>query len=304
MELFPTDYLLYGPPGSGKTSFAVSAMWDWAKKEKLRDGRIVFIGRERNDYLHIPDEFTHTSSGLPLAVKAPLLDSDVDVKDYDKWLKTLEMLTRSLIRDAQQGKENRPEVLVIDGWSEFGNLYENTEARQRMDGMARWGSLLHETYSLVQRLDPIALEMAIVTTARIGEKRKAKVSKRGDTFVPGDPEYVNSEYVPAFRGQMRFQLPYNFSNMWYMQTEVRRVTNTKSDYYGRMMPTRAMHVLKVDEDHIFDIKNQAEHEWLDAGYAPILYNALFEDVNSKFLYLRDEYAHKEVASLIRHEDVI
>ena len=28
-DLFYTDYLLYGTPGSGKTSFAVSAMWDW-----------------------------------------------------------------------------------------------------------------------------------------------------------------------------------------------------------------------------------------------------------------------------------
>ena len=45
-DLFYTDYLLYGTPGSGKTSFAVSAMWDWVKKKKLRNGRIISVGGE------------------------------------------------------------------------------------------------------------------------------------------------------------------------------------------------------------------------------------------------------------------
>lgn len=303
MEIFPTDYLLYGPPHGGKTSWAVSAMWDWVKKEKLRNGRLIQIGREKNPYLHIPDEFLQTGSGQSLAVKSPLLDADAkSASEYDQWLFTLDNLTKALVRDANQKKADRPEVVVLDGWTEFDLLYENTEARQRMDAMARFGSLLSETFTLLQRLDPQLLEVAFVSTARVGEKRKAKVNRRGEEFVPGDPAFVVNDYYPSYRGQMRYELPHYFSNVYYMQEEVRKVNS--GPYEGRELPVHALTVLKGDSDQQhFAIKNQSEHEWLDAGYPTVLYNSSFDTVNERFIELRDEYSSKGVANIIRHEDV-
>ena len=301
MEIFPTDYLIYGPPHGGKTSFTVSAMWDWVNKKKLREGRLISIGREKNNFLHTPDEFTHTGSGESLHIKTPLLDTDVNDKEYDRWLKTLDMLTRSLIRDARQGKEDTPEVIGFDGWTEFDLLYENSAARQKMDAMQRFGSLLSETFSLLERRDPELLNVAFVSTARVGERRKAKTNRRGETFVSGDPEYVTNDYYPSYRGQMRYELPHYFSNVYYMQEDVRPIRS--GPFAGTSRPVHALTVLKSDDQQHFSIKNQSEHEWLDAGYPTTLYNASFDDVNSKFIGLRDEYATKQVANIIRHEDV-
>ena len=81
------------------------------------------------------------------------------------------MLTRSLIRDARQGKEDRPEVIGFDGWTEFDLLYENSAARQKMDAIQRCGSLRSVTFSLLERLDPDLFNVAFVSTSRVGERR-------------------------------------------------------------------------------------------------------------------------------------
>lgn len=301
-DLFYTDYLLYGTPGSGKTSFAVSAMWDWVKKKKLRNGRIISVGGEKNDSLHIPEEFTHTGSGGSLQVSSPMLDKDVTEKDYDQWLRTLDQFTRALIRDAKQGKADRPEVIVFDGWTEFNLLFENTEARQRMDTMQRYGSLLKETFGLLQRLDPRTLEVVVIATARVGERRKAKVDRRGAEFVSGDPDFVNVDYYPSYRGQFRHELPHYYSNVYYMQSEV--VVPVEGDFKGESVPAHSLTTVRADDAQQFLIKNQSEHEWLDAGFDTVLYNASFTDVNDLFVRLRDEYANKEVTKRITHEDIV
>ena len=301
-DLFYTDYLLYGTPGSGKTAFGVSAMWDWVKKEKLRNGRIISVGGEKNASLHIPDEFTHTGSGDSLNISSPMLDKDVTEKDYDQWLRTLDQFTRALIRDAKQGKADRPEVIVFDGWTEFNLLFENTEARQRMDTMQRYGSLLKETFGLLQRLDPRTLEVVVIGTARVGERRKAKVDRRGAEFTPGEPDFINVDYYPSYRGQFRHELPHYYSNVYYMQSEV--VMPISGPYKGKQVPAHSLTVVRSDDAQQFLIKNQSEHEWLDAGYDTVLYNASFAQVNDLFIQLRDDYAAKEVVNLIRHEDIV
>lgn len=301
-DLFYTDYLLYGTPGSGKTAFGVSAMWDWVKKEKLRNGRIISVGGEKNASLHIPDEFTHTGSGDSLNISSPMLDKDVTEKDYDQWLRTLDQFTRALIRDAKQGKADRPEVIVFDGWTEFNLLFENTEARQRMDTMQRYGSLLKETFGLLQRLDPRTLEVVVIGTARVGERRKAKVDRRGAEFTPGEPDFINVDYYPSYRGQFRHELPHYYSNVYYMQSEV--VIPISGPYKGKQVPAHSLTVVRSDDAQQFLIKNQSEHEWLDAGYDTVLYNAMFAQVNDLFIQLRDDYAAKEVVNLIRHEDIV
>ena len=301
-EIFPTDYLIYGPPHAGKTSLVTSAMWDWVEKKKIREGRLISIGREKNSFLHTPDEFTHTGSGESLYIKAPLLDTDVNDAEYDRWLKTLDQLTRSLIRDAKQGKADRPQVIGFDGWTEFDLLYENSAARQKMDTMQRFGSLLSQTFGLLERLDPEVLEIAFISTARVAERRKAKVNKRGEEFVPGDPDYIDVDYYPSYRGQMKFDMPHYFSNVFFMQEEVRKVK--RGEYVGREMPVHALTVLRSDEAQHFLIKNQSEHEWLDAGYDTTLINPSFDDINDGFIRLKEEYGDKPVTKLIRHEDVV
>ena len=50
--------LLYGGPGVGKTSLAVSSFWDYMKREPVpgKNGRLLLIGREENAALGIPEE--------------------------------------------------------------------------------------------------------------------------------------------------------------------------------------------------------------------------------------------------------
>ena len=87
-----------------------------------------------------------------------------------------------------------------------------------------------------------------------------------------------------------------------MQSEV--VVPVEGDFKGESVPAHSLTTVRADDAQQFLIKNQSEHEWLDAGFDTVLYNASFTDVNDLFVRLRDEYANKEVTKRITHEDIV
>ena len=251
--------LLYGAGGAGKTGLAVSAFWDWMFGKPVADGKLISFGAEDNPALEIPEEFRQTQNGTSLRLTSPLLDSTEFLQQFD-------LITRKLIYDAENG--DKLDVLVIDGLSEFDLLYEHTfdTGDDEKGNFAKWDGLLNQMFSMMLRIMPSVLGCAVITTARVMEKKKSKQS--GKTTMAGDPGWMDFDYYPSLRGSFRLHLPHYFQNVFYMET----VPEQAED--GQVIPGHATHLITQGE---YLTKCQWEHKLLKAGLTRPVVNLMWPE---------------------------
>lgn len=256
----PMSALLYGGPGAGKTALAVSAFWDWRKKEKVANGKIITFGAEDNPALMIPEECRHTDKGTSLRLTSPLLDSQTFLEQFN-------LITRRFIKDSEEG--HPLDVLVIDGLSEFDLLFEHTyvDTGDKESQFAKWNALLAEMFACMMRASHTALNCQVLMTARVMEKKKAKQGRSGS--IAGDPDYIDYDYYPSMRGSFRLHMPHYFNLVLYMETKTARTAD------GRVVPA---HVVNMVRNGDFYIKNQWEHSWLENEKNTAVANVMWPDL--------------------------
>lgn len=240
--------LLYGGPGAGKSALAVSAFWNWRKREQVANGKWITFGAEDNPALMVPEEFRHTEKGTSLRLTSPLLDSQAFLDQFD-------LISRKLLLDAGQGKHL--DVLVIDGLSEFDLLFEETYkgsgGEDDSGNFGKWNGLLSQMFSMMMRTTHTALGCHIIMTARVMEKKKAKQTKRAT--MAGDPGFLDFDYYPSMRGSFRLHMPHYFSMVLYMETRQARVGD-------KVQP---VHIVNMVRNGDFHVKNQWEWPWIQSG---------------------------------------
>ena len=254
--------LFYGWAGAGKTALAVSSFWDWEGGQQIANGRLLTFGGEYNEALGVPEE-------LIRRFKSPSLTDN-------KWATELERYTTALVKDAATGKLEL-DAIVFDGFSEFDMLYEGVADAKGTDKFEKYDGLLMELYANLSRLDPEVLGCDVLATARVQEKRKAKASRTGRD-IPGDPDYMTSDFYPAMRGTMRYSLPHYFNNVFFMEEQL------------VLMPGKAKresaHALTAIHTGGYLVKNQHKHLWVPAGLPPVVYNQTWPQLKLTLARLR------------------
>jgi hypothetical protein len=251
--------LLYGGPGAGKSALAVSSFWDWRNRTQVAKGKMITFGAEDNPALTVPEEFRHTDNGTSLRLTSPLLDDTKFIDQFDA-------ISRRFIYDAENG--NSPDVIVIDGMSEFDLLFEETFENSD-NRFAKWDALLTQLFSMMMRLHHDTLKCHVIVTARIMERKKGKQSS---TFTP-DPSHYDFDYYPSLRGSFRHHFPHYFSMVLYMDTEQRLVEGGRWD--GKILPAHVLQMVRTGE---FYIKNQFEHSWLAMEDETEVINPMWPDL--------------------------
>jgi len=254
------SYLLYGPPGSGKTDLLVSAFWDVLTRREVARGKWITFGREDNPFLHVPESCRTTSGGASLRFTVPNLDSTT-------WLDRFDKFTAALLDQAK--REHPLDVLGVDGLSEFDMLYERTFGGGDGDAnkFAKWNGLMDKFFSIMQRLDPNELGCHVVMTARVRERKRGTDVEERARAKP-DFESVSADdpfdYYPSIRGGFKDWLGHYFHNIFYVHT--RKPKNKQAD------PEHVVQLITLGD---YVTKLQGEREWLAAGYPRELVNTSF-----------------------------
>lgn len=257
--------LLYGGPGSGKSALAVSSFWDWRKHVQVAKGKLITFGAEDNPALAVPEEFRHTDNGTSLRLTSPLLDDTEFISQFDA-------ISRRFIYDAEH--DNSPDVIVVDGMSEFDLLFEETFADEE-NRFAKWEALMTQLFSMMMRLHHDTVKCQVIITARIMERKKAKQPVKGDkgTSYAPDPGHYDFDYYPSLRGGFRHHFPHYFSMVLHMDTEQRLVEGGRWD--GKILPAHVLHMVRTGE---FFIKNQFEHAWIATEDDTEVINPMWPDL--------------------------
>lgn len=246
----PLSVLVYGPPSAGKTTFGVSAFWDWKLNKPLRDGRWLQFGREDNPRLSVPPEMVKRFVAADLG---------------NSWVKDFDDYSIAALKKAKMG--GGPEVFVIDGFSEISLLHEATS---KLEGFDLWGDWRKEFYAIMQRLNPRELKAHVVATARVMERKKA-VKSKSSRASDGDPEFVNYDYYPLVQGSARLSLPAYFNYVLYMEPDVQYIPPD-------LTTKKPVHILHLVRTGDFYVKNVHEDVILERGGPYQLVNPSFDDV--------------------------
>ena len=249
-----TSQLVYGAPGAGKSHYCISAFWDFKQNKAIRDGVLLTFGREDSALYGLPSSMVRTFS-------VPALDNMTWFADFTEYCDRL-------AQEAQAGRHK--DVIVIDGLSEFDLLYEEayTNVYDSKDKFAKFEALMSDTLGLMQRLDPRILGAHVLATARITDKRKSRQSR--NVTLPGDPDWVEAEHFPAFRGKFRYELGHYFDFLFFVDSETALHAET-----GQRRPVHILHTIRTGD---YLIKNRLEEKWLDAGKPTEFTNATFDAV--------------------------
>jgi len=231
----------------------------------VRDGKEVnglwvTFGQENNKALGVPAKYREYE-GRSTRFTVPTLDND-------QWLKDFIALTNKLIIDARAGKHL--DILLLDGLSEFDLLYEEVynETHNNPDKFAKWDGLLREIMGVMQRVDADELGCHVVATARVMESKKPMQSQ--GRAVGGDPDFIDANYYPKFRGSFKFDLPHYFNLVTYMEEDM-RLTEGQAK-------REAVNILHMVRDGDYLIKNQWKHSWKAAKMPSELINPRFWNV--------------------------
>lgn len=270
-----TSTLLYGGPGAGKTSLAVSSFWDWQKQEKICNGKLITFGAEDNPALAIPEECRHTDKGTPLRLTSPLLDDR-------EFLNQFNLITRRFVQDAIEG--NPLDVLVIDGMSEFDLLFEET-FEDDDNNFAKWNALLSQMFACMMRATHSALQAHVIMTARVMERKKAK--QQGRVTMAGDPAYLDYDFYPAMRGAFRQHMPHYFNMVLYMETD----TGVRD---GKPIPIHVANMVRTGD---YYVKNVWEHAWLAKEPSPKVANPMWYDLWTRQMAANDAWLADQKAKV-------
>lgn len=215
----PHKFMLYGPAGAGKTTFAISSFWDFREQKIIpgTDGRLLLFGSEGNDALGIPEDKVRR---FPYNPKKPL-------DFYEQFVKYLETIHAA----ALQGKG--PTSIVVDSLSELSQGYidayeEENEAACAADKWTSWRAWRRQ-YRLIDRLlGAQTLHADIFYTAHVREVRETVVTSRGKEM-KGDAAWLQEMQIgniPSIEGKAKEEAPHNFDFIVYMKpTSERRVTD-------------------------------------------------------------------------------
>ena len=250
--------LLYGGPGVGKTSLAVSSFWDFMKREPVpgRNGRLLLIGREENDALGVPEE---NIVRFPLPQNNPIKFA----QEFETYLKAL---------NSPKGQEAGVTDLVIDGFTElcYDFTYAYRESNDPRDSFEVYREWQRAFIQFMQLLHPKSINANIIGTARVAELRRGNTTARGST-VKGDPEWMDEfKYYPSMEGWARHNMGHYFNMVVYLEQDVKtRMVGGKAI----KTPTHVSHWLGGGD---YWTKNIFAHLWLDQP--PTMENAMWPEI--------------------------
>tara|TARA_Y100000034_G_C6901879_1_gene417362 strand:+ start:2957 stop:3799 length:843 start_codon:yes stop_codon:yes gene_type:complete len=251
-------FLSYGPPGYGKTAFGVSSFWDFNKNEIVpgTDGRILFVGREKNDDLDIPEELVKR---FPMNPAKPMAFAT----DLIKYLKVM-------IAKARKGEG--PTSVVLDGLSELCYAFiwgAKQDDRAKTNQFWTWNEWQEHFTAIMQMLSPDVLGCDVFSTARVGEFRE------GGDNVKSDPEWMDTfRYHPAAQGWAKLNMGHYYNFIIHHEQgfdiEVRGKTKVKVPYVKtNWLPTGE-----------YMVKNSMRHKWLKAGMPPSMKDVTWPQVKA------------------------
>lgn len=270
----PQSYLFYGSFGAGKTCLAVSSFWDFKKEEPVegRDGRILFLGRESNDMLNIPEEY----------VKRFPIDSTTPTKFLDSF----EQYLKALAAKAKKGEG--PTDIVIDGWTEMGFMFQwayetEFEPNDNWEGWRKWKSRFIGNILI---LNPNTLNANIFSTARVAEVRKG-AKTRGGSDIKGDPDWMQDQkYIPAMEGWAKQHLGHYQDFVVYMEEDYTPLMKKGKKF---LRPIYVSHWLPAGD---YRVKNKLAHKWIDAGLSPTFESAAWPEIEKQLVELEERNVRK------------
>lgn len=261
----PISVLVYGFGGVGKTTFGVSAGWDWKTGTLRRPFRWLRIGSEKNQALGVPDDYVRVFNS-PDQASLRFIDDTI------AYLKAVKVENDKAIR---AGGTPTVEAVILDGVSELGLLFENVH--KNLDSgnnkFKVWDEMLEKLYALIQLLDPEELHAHVIVTARVGERRREMKDGSGKVLNPGDPDYITADYYPQLRGSFRLSLPHYFDMVLFMEKEY-----VTAEVNGKRRPNVPVHRLHLAGGREYLTKNKWEYQWLTEGLPDFLDNPSFDDV--------------------------
>lgn len=250
----PFSVLLYGDAGAGKTTLAVDAFWDFMKLEKRCEGLWIQLGRESNTALGVPVAMTKSFSST--------------LSDPMKFLNSFNACIRGVAVERLKGAG--PEVVVVDGLTEFGALYEYYKTPSASDTFEVWRGLKDSFFGAMQLLNPEFLKCVVICTASVDVKRRGTKTKSQEV-IGADPDWQDSKFVPYMDGWARRHMGRYFNLVAYMDADYRQVKGADGK-----LEKKECHDVWFQGHGDYLIKNQWEHRW--EGLPPKLTNARFEEV--------------------------
>ena len=247
---------LYGFGGGGKTYTATSSFYNHEKGEVIANGRWIKFGSEDNATIGIPDEF--------------IREFHTDRDKSKKWLQEFHQYMYGVHAAARQGK--RPDVLVMDGLSEFSILWLQTHGVPG-DLRATYGGLKDEISSLLSLCNPLELGCHVIWTARVSERKKEVQNKQGQIIQEGDPDYLDMDYYPGVEGKSaKLSTPHYFRLIPYV-----KATTVRKSVGGKLLDIPA-HELNLYPQDGFFVKNDWQTQMLRRNHTGTLINPTWEDV--------------------------
>lgn len=200
------------------------------------------VGREANPSIPVPPECTMR---LASPSKRPLAFSQ-----------ELKAFLKGAIAKAYKGEGY--EVIVLDGLSEFGTLFEAAKEEEASESKWEvWRAWKKEFVQVIQLLNPEELGAWVICTARIRRPKET------------DIEWLDDLYMPDLDGWAKERVGYYFSGVFY--TDVGEVRNKEKG--GEKETVFQLHVLPKKG---YWIKNAWAREWREKGLSNPVLNPTFD----------------------------
>ena len=189
-----------------------------------------------------------------------------------KFLNEFNKCIRDVALERKKGKG--PEVIVVDGLTEFGAMYEYYKGPSATDTFETWRGLKDAFFGAIQMLNPEFLRSIVVCTASVDVKRRGTRTKSQEV-IGADPDWTDSKFVPYMDGWARRHLGRYFNVVAYMDLDY-RLMKGEDGKLGR----KPCHDVWLQGQGDYLVKNQWDHKW--AGLPGKLTDARFGEVLELF----------------------